>query len=64
MGTMRSGGAKKPLMTAGMDKPIWAMATAPAAATNVPRLSFRGAGEGPVVAAVSLMVVKQITKET
>ena len=29
----------KPLMTAGIDRPIWATATAPAAANKVPRLS-------------------------
>ena len=30
----------KPLMTAGIDRPIWATATAPAAANRVPRLSL------------------------
>src|SRR6184192_4380087 len=53
----------KPLMTAGMDRPIWAMATAAAAATRVPRRSSTGVA-GPEGATVSLTIVKQTTPKT
>ena len=50
----------KPLITAGIDRPIWATATAPAAANSVPRLSFGGRSRmGRYAAAVSLMAVKR-----
>jgi hypothetical protein len=52
-------------MTAGIERPIWATATAAAAANSVPRLSRRGADdETPLAGAGSLMLVKPTTKET